>query len=349
MEAHDSQYLAIPVSELRLDWANPRLPVEEHDPERPQDELAVIMDRRYNALAVAQSIAKHGFFTSEPLIAMRDRSSYRVLEGNRRLTALKGLSNPSLRERLAKENRGWGRLDTSNAPQTVPVVVVDREEDVDALLGFRHISGIDPWSPYQQAQFIHKLVEQRQLPLNEVAELVGRPLTEVRSMYRDFDILRYASENGLDSQRATKSFGVFTLAMGRPILRSHIGAEDPRNVDPGFEPIPEQKLPALEELMGFLFGTHTEAKVITDSRQVRDLVAIFEDQTGTGLRELRSSRDLSEALSAIGQPDAPVTRALSLSLRHARRALDYHEDEISDEAKHLIAEIRQTLSSLSAE
>ncbi|GAB4087060.1 hypothetical protein GCM10028784_36900 [Myceligenerans cantabricum] len=340
--------MPIDVEHLLLDWANPRLAAEDHDPERSQADLVAIMDRKYNALAVAQSIARHGFFPSEPLIAIVEGDNFRVLEGNRRLAALKGMRDDQLRERLAQENRGWSRLDVSRVPARVPVLIVEREEDVDPLLGFRHISGIDPWSPYQQAQFIAKLVDEREMPLEAVADVVGRPLTEVRSMYRDFDILRRGQSLKVDVKSARDRFGVFTAAMGRPAIRAFIGASDPAEVDPEYEPFEDEKAPEFEELLGFLFGSPTETRVVGDSRQIKDLVAVFRDESGAALQELRATRDLGEALSALGQPDAQVTRALSLANRHLRRAIEATPGALSAEAVTELSTAQSLIEQLTA-
>ena len=340
--------MPIDVDHLLLDWANPRLAAEDHVPERSQADLVAIMDQKYNALAVAQSIARHGFFSSEPLIAIAEGESFRVLEGNRRLAALKGMRDEELRTRLARENRGWSRLDVSQVPPRVPVLVVEREEDVDPLLGFRHISGIDPWSPYQQAQFIAKLVDQRNMSLEAVADVVGRPLTEVRSMYRDFDVLRQGRSLKIDVKPARDRFGVFTAAMGRPAIRGFIGAPDPAGVDPEYEAFDGEKASEFEELLAFLFGSPTKTRVIGDSRQIKDLAAVFRDESGAALQELRATRDLGEALSALGQPDAQVSRALSLANRHLRRAIDATQAPLSAEAAGELATAQSLIEQLTA-
>lgn len=82
------------------------------------DELFEKMAVAYDAVAIAESIAWRGYFESEPLIAIpaakaypKERRSsaaarrYVVVEGNRRLTALKALTDPDFRGRL--KGRRW--------------------------------------------------------------------------------------------------------------------------------------------------------------------------------------------------------------------------------------------------
>jgi hypothetical protein len=42
----------------------------------------------------------------------------------------------------------------------IPVVEADEREDADAVIGFRHISGVKQWTPLQKARFIGHLVDQ---------------------------------------------------------------------------------------------------------------------------------------------------------------------------------------------
>jgi len=49
-------------------------------------------------MEVAESIATRGFFPNEPLLAVKEDGRFVVVEGNRRLAALKALREPSLLE-----------------------------------------------------------------------------------------------------------------------------------------------------------------------------------------------------------------------------------------------------------
>ena len=94
------------LSELHPDPENPRL---RHD-QRGQlsdDELLVFIEQNYEAVTVAESIARHGFFGSEPLVVHEENDRWIVLEGNRRLTALLGLARADLRRRGLPDVSVW--------------------------------------------------------------------------------------------------------------------------------------------------------------------------------------------------------------------------------------------------
>ncbi len=215
-------YLSIDV--LRLDRNNPRLPPSASELE--EVDLLKYVAGKYNTIKVGESIARYGFFLSEPLIVVPDGDTYVTVEGNRRLTALKILSDRSLSDGV-RNQRQWDRLELriTEAPSTVPCVVAQDRSRVLAIMGFRHISGIEDWDPPQQARFIAQLVDVEKLPLDEVAEIVGESVTNVRSAYRNHRILEQASSAfGLNVDRAEDDFGVFTRAMVSRGVRQYIGA-----------------------------------------------------------------------------------------------------------------------------
>ncbi|MCA1720832.1 MAG: hypothetical protein LC779_06950, partial [Actinobacteria bacterium] len=225
----------LPLATLRLDPLNPRLPEDVQG--GTQRALAEYISQAYEPLSVATSIAEHGYFESEPLIAVPDGKEFVVVEGNRRLTALLGLTDDSLRPHLespllwaAAANDAAAK---GNLPSDVPVLVVADRKTVAPIIGFRHISGIMQWEPFAKARFIAALVDDEGLPFADVAALVGEKRGDVASNYRNYSILKQAREaHELDVDRVEESFGVFTAAMGQRALRTFIGAPDPGQVQP---------------------------------------------------------------------------------------------------------------------
>ncbi len=315
------------VTALELDSQNPRLPDSLRREDVQQEELALYIDRHHDALRVARSIDRHGFFVSEPLIGMpKAGGRYIVVEGNRRLVALMGLGDPTIRQALERQTPGWRTLGTLPRAASVPVVVVETRDEVDALLGFRHISGIEPWDPFAQARFISELVE-RNRNFAEVAQIVGRTETEVRSMYRDHDIVEQAkTEFEIDTSGVEKSFGVFNAAMGLVKLREYIGAPAPRHVDPTEYPVPDDAKPQLARLFEYLFGDDRgRGRVISDSRQLRTLARVLSDDTGNGERTLRRTRDLQAAVDATVSHQEGARAQLQKATRSLRQVSEHIE------------------------
>jgi hypothetical protein len=291
----------LPLGKLRLDPQNPRLPREMRG-NTDQAALASYIARKYHAIEIARSIASNGYFESEPLIAVRSGSTWRVVEGNRRLTALKVLTEPALRTSLpsAKE---WARVARkAQVPDEVPVVVASKESDIWPIIGYRHISGIEPWGPYAKAQFIASRVD-AEVSWEQVAVLVGESETSVRSHYRNFKINEQARDVfKVDVSEVEAQFGTFTRAMSSIPLRAYIGAPAPKDVRPGFDPLARRQRRAAAELLSWLFGVDGQEPVISESRELTELAIVVSDPGAT--KVLRQRRDLLEAyLGSPGQRD----------------------------------------------
>lgn len=82
------------VAGLLLDERNPRL--SDAGQSRAPREIIQYLFQHDKAAEVADSIARRGYFPNEPLLAVPDDGRLIVVEGNRRLAALKALRDSSL-------------------------------------------------------------------------------------------------------------------------------------------------------------------------------------------------------------------------------------------------------------
>jgi hypothetical protein len=347
----------LPLDVLRFDPANPRL--EDQDRGASQEDLAMLLDQLYDAREVAASIAGRGYFPSEVLIGIAgdQPDTITIVEGNRRLAAAKALASPEFRRRMS-EPAEWERLAASaeergNIPRRVPVLVEPNRDAVIAAIGYRHISGIKAWEPYQQARYVAERVDNDGLSLKEVAELIGTSVTEVRNKYRNYGIVRAAEKAGIDSALVQESFGVWDAALGRVALRQFIGAVDPGQVRPGEPVVAEDRTDNLRELIGWLFGP---TKLIRESR---DLAALG-DVVGnpTGLAAIRGGATLHEAVDAMRVPKSDNERirqtlttanvSLAIALQLIDGVADLEREAVLEEpaVRRLVAEVIASSESL---
>src|SRR3546814_1875208 len=95
-------------------------------------------------MEVAQSIVLRGFFPNEPLLAIRERERTVVVEGNRRLAALKALREPSILEGAAARQieRLARRITDINSISKVPMILAPSrsEEHTSELQSLMRIS-----------------------------------------------------------------------------------------------------------------------------------------------------------------------------------------------------------------
>jgi len=321
----DGELREFTLDELRPDPRNPRFPPSRQDSFADDEEIYRYIDREYDSYHIADSIQLHGYFPAEPMIAMpsEDGDGWTVLEGNRRLAALKGLADPS--RRADYPDKRWRRIQGSpKLPEKYTVFVVSKRETVAPLLGFRHITGIAPWEPYAQARYVAQLVDEEGRPLASIPELIGRNRTEVNSYYRNYWIAERARDLDIsDVARVTEEFGVWTRAMGNPSLRKYIGAPDPKDVDPEYWPVPDDRADELTNLITWIFGgprnedgESSKQPAINDSREITRLGRAIEDPKG--LKALERGADLESAESAMKLAEALFVERLE----EARNALN---------------------------
>src|SRR3990172_4488556 len=88
------QTQSIRVVDLKLDPENPRIPPSDEQPS--QADLIHLFCRHYKVFDLAQSFVQDGYFPDERIVVFEENGAYFVLEGNRRVSALKVLLNPDV-------------------------------------------------------------------------------------------------------------------------------------------------------------------------------------------------------------------------------------------------------------
>jgi hypothetical protein len=341
----------VPLHSLRLDPQNPRLPAELRG--SGQEDLAVHLELGFDALTVAESIASHGYFGSEPLIviASDERDAWVVVEGNRRLTALLGLVDDAIRGEFANPDP-WVKLAskaTVGIDDLIPVVVLQDRAAATPIIGFRHISGILQWQPFAQARYVADLVDQEAMTFADVAQMIGVEKTRVGNLYRDQAIARQARDLGLETGLLEESFSLLTVAMNTTKLRDHIGAPVGSRSEPGEEPIPADKVDSLRELLTWIYGDGETQPVINDSREISKLGNIVASEAG--LAALRGGSTLEAAVQKVKEADVDPRQRLLNRLRTGKNSLvaamqDIAEFTDDDEVAELVQDARAAADGL---
>lgn len=350
--AADLTYL--PLGDLHPDAKNPRLPDDLRDwPE--DDALLVYIADNFDPLNVAESVVRHGFWSSEALVVTTERDRLVVLEGNRRLTALLGLARPELREQF-DEAAVWHALAERaeiELEMPVPVLLADERRDADGLIGYRHIAGIQQWSPLQRARFIAHLVEDREQPFTEVAETVGEEEQIVKLHYRNQDVLFILRREGRPdlAEQGEERFGTFTAAMNRVALREFIGVGGVADVVELQDHFSADYIDEAAELFSWMYGSETEPKVIKETRDLTRLGEVVRNEDA--LDELRLTRDLDAAYALTAGAEKGVYTQFAMAMGNLRAvasrvellAGDPRALELAVELEDLAAALRSGLES----
>jgi len=341
----------VSLTSLLLDDENPRLPPSQQGID--QSSLAVVLEMGFDAFTVAESIAHHGYFTSEPLIVIpaSEAGKYVVVEGNRRLTALIGLTQKSIRSEFATPER-WDELAATNSVDPnalIPVVVAPSREACTPVIGFRHISGILSWNTFAQARYVASLVDRQGLKYDEVARLIGVKKQDVASLYREQAIADQARSLGIDTGALDHSFSLLQLAMGNPKLREFVGAPQGLKFEVGSKPIPEDKVGELAELIGYIFGNGEREPAISDSRQISQLGNVIAEPKG--LDALRAGETLAAAKQKIDDSVVDPIVRLRRRLETAKSSLAAASEDLpqfsqNEEILELLQDVSEALRDL---
>lgn len=330
-----------PLRSLRLDPENPRLPADLQG--QSQEDLAVHLELGFDALTVAESIASHGFFGSEPLIVIDgDIEGERiVVEGNRRLTALLGLVDPGVRNQFANP-APWDDLAkqaTVTYDDLIPVVVLPNRASATPIIGFRHISGILAWQRYAQARYVARLVDEEGMSFAEVADMIGIERTKVGNLYRDQAIAQQAKDLGIETGPLEETFSLLDVAMSSPKLREHIGAPLGSKTEPGAPPIPADKSAELREVITWIYGDGETEPVIGESREIARLGNVV--SSPVGLAALRGGDTLELAVQKVKDSETNPRQRLLQRLRAGKNSLAHALDDLDDFADD--AEVRDAV------
>ena len=153
----------------------------------------------FDVSPLVQSIEHNGFLKHERLIvAAYDGDRFLVLEGNRRLTAVKALL-----QRPEKELAAFSS-EVRNSLQTLPCFVLrgsavsgdqakldQFRRASEIYIGMRHLMGVKEWQPASRYEFVKRLVDEK-WTIEQVAERFGRKVAEVQrdlkaqTLFHDF-------------------------------------------------------------------------------------------------------------------------------------------------------------------
>ena len=183
----------ISVVDMQLDLKNPRMP---NYPDLTQTDAIAIMSEKYKILDLAKSIGQRGYIPRENIIIILENDKPVVLEGNRRVTALKLIINPDLAPPASREEyKSIKALFTSTEQlKFPPVTVAPSRSDADLLILDKHTENTEiPWKPIMQSRFYkEKQDEYGGISTEKLAEILGTTEKKINDAYIRLSIFDYA-------------------------------------------------------------------------------------------------------------------------------------------------------------
>jgi hypothetical protein len=337
-EVFDLRPAQLALDSLLLDPNNPRLVrLGEDAVERYTDCQAldpglqeeVAGDIRDDAVAGIQDlvnkIRRRGFLTIDRIVVRPVRcdgdasEEYVVLEGNRRVAALKYIrSNAGMMVDLSDE------VKNTFDPIEVLVYHGDDEDVAWEIQGLRHIESIKQWGLYQQAKYVHDMLDSRGMTAADLHDATGYRVADINRLYRSFLGFQQArTDTDYGPELEEGDFSVFHEAVfAKPALRDWLGWRSDR-----FEHV--QNLSTLMKLVKEKING--VARITRVNPDLRDRFTKLLSAEYTEIRDefLDDQLDLSAAYAKALQKDAQrETHERGVDLDARRRFLVTTNEEV---------------------
>jgi len=258
----------INIDQLLLDPDNPRISAIGET--ENQDELVQVLWDEMAVSEVALSIAANGYFQEEPLFVIpkhplerdKNKQKYIVVEGNRRLAAVKLLRDAELGRFIKATDLPKITKQQNKNLEQLPVSIYPNKKSLWEYFGFRHVNGPKEWDSFSKASYIARVRREYGIPLDEIARKIGDQHSTVRRIYRGYLLLEQAEKMtkfNRDDRIANRFFfsHLYTAADQKE-FQSFLGIDPERSLRDN--PVPKSHLPQLQELMVWLFGSRVDGK-----------------------------------------------------------------------------------------
>ena len=163
------------ISDLHLDPNNVRL---ESATNAVEADIMADLFGNEHAFRLVEGISTVGYLTHEmPVVVLRGHQ-YVVVEGNRRVAALKAIQNPLLVPEYTSQIKAVSKSVTKSALKKIKVKVAPNQDQADELIATLHTSNARrAWGPVRQAAFFQAQIDAGRT----YKQLVSRyPLIKVR-------------------------------------------------------------------------------------------------------------------------------------------------------------------------
>ncbi|MCT4615440.1 MAG: hypothetical protein N4A49_11260 [Marinifilaceae bacterium] len=329
--ATENKFRKISRDNLKLDILNPRLPKSKQG--KDEAEVIKFMLLESATLELMMAIGENNFFEGEQLLVVPDKDDvgkFIVVEGNRRLTAVKLLSNPELSvvkkdaiKRICEE--------AEHKPKEIPCLIFSEKEEILKYLGFRHITGIKSWRLLEKGRYLYDLkqTEYNDVPFlqacREIAKSIGSSSSYIRrlltgvELYNKIEDVDFYSIDGLNDTRFHLNY--YTDALNKEHIRTFLGVDF--NSELPLENLNEDKL---KEITHWWFKeTEGKSRVLGDSKSLKMLDAVI--NSSVALEAFRGGASIDHSYELTDDLELLFKNEVEKSLRSLEQA-DIYSNKI---------------------
>jgi len=270
------------------------------------------------------SIGQQGFFEGEPLLVTEEGGKLIVVEGNRRLAAVKLLNRelePPKRRRASVE----GLRDEAdvNAPHELPCIEYPSRKEIMRYLGYRHITGIKEWDSLSKARYLTDIRQQFYPGLEQAEQMkamakdIGSRPDYVAQLLTSLGLYIKAEEASffeLPMEAKDVEFSYLMTALSYKNITDWLGLEGRTDVE-----MPRLNAANLKRAFSWMFPKDQQGNTILgESRNLKVMAAVVSNQDA--VRILEDTGKLSEAYLYSEGPEQALIHALEEAQKRVKIA-----------------------------
>lgn len=263
------------------------------------------------------SIGQKGYFDGEPLLVTMENGRMIVVEGNRRLAAVKLLNRefePPTRRRASIEILRQEAVVA--APHDLPCIEYSTRKDVMRYLGYRHITGIREWDSLSKARYLADIRLEFYPTLSQPEQMkslardIGSRTDYVAQLLTALGLYIAAEDvKFFDLPMAAKDveFSYLTTALNYKKITDWLGLSGRNDIQ-----MPGLKADNLQRAFSWMFTKDQQGRtIIGESRNLDQLAEIVHSQDA--IMVLEDTGKLAEAYLFSEGPQQALAKALTMA------------------------------------
>lgn len=326
--------------ELSFDYKNPRIAEFGLTNETSEQEIIKVLWNVMGVEEIVLSIRASGFFEHEPLIAVKENDKKVVIEGNRRLAAVKCILDPEIADYIGiNKNTLLIPDDYKETLKALPVIFVDERQAAWKFIGFKHINGPAKWGSYAKAQYISQIKNEYNIPLADIASQIGDTHKTVQKLYQGLQVIEQAEAlKVFDRSDITANrlyFSHLYTGLTYEGFKEYIGitdvSEEMKN------PVPPEKKEQLGELLTWIYGSkknNIASSIQSQNPDIRRLDAVLKNREAT--LALRGGVPLYQAYEISQPKDETFEQSLLEAKRALQKAQSYQTEGFDGKDESLL-------------
>lgn len=302
----------IELNKLLYDPTNPRVVERLRDKPTQAQIEDLLLGGEFKARELVPSFIENGYIPYEPLIVRPVKNQFVVVEGSRRLAALRSMEKSDDKEEKAAFER--------HKLAAVPCLVFEGDErQLLAYLGLRHLSKTKDWGTRAKGAFVERVLNNGH-SIQEAGRLTNTTTSALRLIMLTRRLFEEANSLALNPADADPDGETVFWRLGDAIRRTRTKAylKLEENPDPRRPPSYDQT--RFENLITWIYGNpkRQESRIIASIRDIATLDECLAN--ASAIRVLESGASLERAKEELQQAGQSIIGHLERAKRSVERA-----------------------------